>query len=122
MPNGRCMMHGGKSLAGIASPTFKNGKYSKYLPKGIGEMAWDAANDPDLLNLTELIGVYHARLNMLFGLVESGASAERFRAIKETFTNLDEAVERKDRGAIVRYMAEMRGLVQDIDHDWMLWK
>ncbi len=31
MANGRCRMHGGKSLCGIASPRFKHGRYSKYL-------------------------------------------------------------------------------------------
>jgi hypothetical protein len=31
MANGRCRMHGGKSLHGIASPRFKHGRYSKYL-------------------------------------------------------------------------------------------
>ena len=31
MKNGRCRMHGGSSLAGIASPSFKDGRRSKYL-------------------------------------------------------------------------------------------
>jgi|tagenome__1003787_1003787.scaffolds.fasta_scaffold17828931_1 hypothetical protein len=30
MANGRCQLHGGKSLAGEASPRFKHGRYSKY--------------------------------------------------------------------------------------------
>lgn len=30
MKNGRCRMHGGLSLKGIASKRFKHGKYSKY--------------------------------------------------------------------------------------------
>ena len=28
-PAGRCRMHGGKSLRGLASPRYKHGKYSK---------------------------------------------------------------------------------------------
>lgn len=35
MPNGRCRMHGGKALAGIAWPSFKDGRHSKYLPAGL---------------------------------------------------------------------------------------
>jgi hypothetical protein len=31
MPNGRCRLHGGKSLGGIASPRFKHGRYSKHV-------------------------------------------------------------------------------------------
>jgi hypothetical protein len=33
MPNGRCRMHGGKSPAGIASPAWKSGRFSRYMPK-----------------------------------------------------------------------------------------
>ena len=32
LPNGRCHYHGGKSLAGLASPTYQTGRYSKALP------------------------------------------------------------------------------------------
>ena len=31
MSNGRCRMHGGKSLRGVASLPFKHGRYSKQL-------------------------------------------------------------------------------------------
>ena len=31
MANGRCALHGGKSLMGIASPRFRHGRYSKLL-------------------------------------------------------------------------------------------
>jgi hypothetical protein len=30
MPNGRCRIHGGLSLGGIAHPNFKHGRRSKY--------------------------------------------------------------------------------------------
>jgi len=37
VPNkgGRCNLHGGKSLAWIAHPNFKHGRYSKYSAEGI---------------------------------------------------------------------------------------
>src|SRR5262249_1044000 len=35
MPNGRCRMHGGGSLALLAHPNYKHGRYSKYSPEGI---------------------------------------------------------------------------------------
>ncbi len=31
MPNGKCRVHGGKSLSGADSPNFKHGKFSKVL-------------------------------------------------------------------------------------------
>jgi hypothetical protein len=33
MPNGRCRIHGGLSLGGIAHPNYKHGGRSKYFPK-----------------------------------------------------------------------------------------
>jgi hypothetical protein len=43
MANGRCRMHGGKSLRGIASPRYKHGRYSKdVLGRLVGE--WLAAH------------------------------------------------------------------------------
>jgi hypothetical protein len=41
---GRCRMHGGKSLSGIAHPNYKHGRYSKvFLARLVGEFStWDA--------------------------------------------------------------------------------
>jgi hypothetical protein len=38
MSNGRCRMHGGGSLAGVASPTFKDGSRSAYMPKNLASI------------------------------------------------------------------------------------
>jgi hypothetical protein len=36
---GRCQMHGGKSLSGIAHPNYKHGRYSKvWIARFVGEM------------------------------------------------------------------------------------
>jgi hypothetical protein len=38
-PAGRCQMHGGRSLSGIAHPNYKHGKYSKvWIARFVGEM------------------------------------------------------------------------------------
>jgi hypothetical protein len=37
MTNGRCALHGGKSLRGIASPRFRHGRYSTLLPLNLAE-------------------------------------------------------------------------------------
>jgi hypothetical protein len=40
--NGRCTLHGGKALVGPDSPTWKHGRYSKWLPK---QMVRDVERD-----------------------------------------------------------------------------
>ena len=67
MPNGRCRMHGGKSLGGIASPNFKHGGYSKFLPVRLGDNYQEAMADPELLALRDDIALLDARVHDLMG-------------------------------------------------------
>ena len=39
-PNGRCHLHGGKSLGGIASPRFKHGHYSRFIYLRLAAELW----------------------------------------------------------------------------------
>lgn len=72
--NGRCRLHGGKNLRGIASPTFKHGRYSKYMPQGMGERFREALADPQMLALDKDVAIVEARLTeLLSGLGEAGA-------------------------------------------------
>lgn len=48
-----CYMHGGNSLGGIASPTFKTGRYSRYIPAQLADRYQEAQNDSDLLSLND---------------------------------------------------------------------
>jgi hypothetical protein len=124
MTNGRCRMHGGTQKKGIEHHNFLHGRFSKYLPKHLGEIAFNAEQDPDLLNLRSLIGVYEARLAHLFGLVGSGASAERFKEIKETWATFRQAQEMGQAGKarMIESAYKMDQLVMDIEHDYMLWR
>ena len=42
----RCHYHGGKTPRGIASPHFRTGRYSKYLPGGLEKLCENARADP----------------------------------------------------------------------------
>ena len=65
MANGRCQMHGGKSLAGVASPTFKHGRYSQSLaaslPTPLRERFEAAMSDPELLSLRKYVALFDVR-------------------------------------------------------------
>jgi hypothetical protein len=78
MKNGKCMMHGGKSLKGIASPSFKHGRYSRHaphLPQGAMGNAYKCAlNDRELLALREEIALTDAAIV---------ASLEAMKAVPE---------------------------------------
>src|SRR4051812_9474451 len=52
MSNGRCRMHGGASLAGVRSPRFKHGRYSRdpiarEVGKHTAPQAWEAEREKE---------------------------------------------------------------------------
>ena len=57
MPNGRCRLHGGKSPAGLASPHYKDGRYSKALPARLAARYATAEADPRLLELRDEVAL-----------------------------------------------------------------
>lgn len=76
MKNGRCKMHGGKAKSGIASATYKDGRYSKVLPTRMVERYNAAITDPELLNLSAEIAVVDSRLSDLLIRVETGDAGD----------------------------------------------
>src|SRR5579872_1667541 len=63
MPDGRCRMHGGKRLTGIAHPGLTaGGRFSKYRPARLADHYETARRDPELLSLRENIALLDSRL------------------------------------------------------------
>jgi hypothetical protein len=73
----KCMMHGGKTPRGIASPRFKTGRYSRHLPVELAALYKRALTDADLLSLRDDLALLQARLCQL---LESGESRSLWSA------------------------------------------
>ena len=82
MANGRCRLHGGKSLAGIASATFRTGRYSKHLPSRLAARYAEAESDPRLLELRDEVALTDARLGDLLGRVDTGESGALWQSLQ----------------------------------------
>lgn len=65
--NGRCNIHGGKSLKGAAHPSFRTGEWSAHLPKNVGDRLLAAAQDPEYLSLRDELAFNAAHI---MGLME----------------------------------------------------
>lgn len=89
MKNGRCRMHGGKSLSGIASGSFKHGRYSKVLPNRLKE-TFDALTEQgdEALELTAELAAYSARLEELLSKLDVEDSSTRTLEIQKSWRNL----------------------------------
>lgn len=92
LSSGRCRFHGGMSLKGIASPAFKHGLRSKYMPANLGARFRAAAADPELLRLDGDVALLEARLLELLERVGVGGSSGeawgRLRGLWDEFRSL----------------------------------
>ena len=66
-------MHGGRSLGGADSPTFKHGLYSRYMPRGLRENYEKVLADGDLTQLNDELGLLTVRMAELLARLEDGA-------------------------------------------------
>lgn len=89
----RCRLHGGASLAGIASPQWKTGMYSKVLA-GAGPIAdfyRQARANPALLQLAEQIALVDARVFELIARMNQGESLTAWDRVKDATDRLETA-------------------------------
>jgi hypothetical protein len=95
MRNGRCHIHGGETPGGIASPHFKHGRYSKYLPTRILERFQESLEDPDVTSLETELRLLDVRIGEVFEGLDHGESGELWSAL----TNAGRAVRQIERDA-----------------------
>lgn len=88
----KCRMHGGSSLAGIASPRYTTGRYSKHLPAHLRESYEEAAKDEQLLSSREEIALLSARVAELAGRLRFGDSGSLWSDLREVFDELQAAM------------------------------
>lgn len=65
MANGKCRMHGGKALSGVASATYKGAGRSRVVPARWADAYQGAVDDPDLLSLRHDIAMVDAQIEEL---------------------------------------------------------
>lgn len=103
MPNGRCRMHGGASLAGPAHPNFKTGRHSKYLKLRLGERYADAISDPRLLGLRDEVALVDVRIAELLEAIGETGNTRLWKKARADFDAFQAAAGKgKDGVAIAR--------------------
>ena len=86
----RCRIHGGKSLRGAESPSYKTGRHSKYMPEGLLDKYHEASNDPALLSLHSDIALVDTRLADLLTKIDTGESGSLYKRLKVSWKNVRE--------------------------------
>lgn len=93
-------MHGGKSLSGVASPRYINGRYSKYVPARLAERYHAAVADPELLAQRHEIALLDGRLADLLVRVDSGEARTLWEQARKATDKMLRAFEANDLGGL----------------------
>jgi len=111
MANGRCRMHGGKSLKGIASPSLTTGKYSKYLPLDLQDTYADAqADHANLLSLRGDVELLDVLIRSKLPNLDTGESAQHWIALVKHIIEARKAMKSEDYGELSKRLDEMEAL------------
>lgn len=121
MANGRCRMHGGATPKGVASPAFKTGRYSRYLPERLMERYQDALHDEDLLNLRHEVALVDTRIADLLEQVERGDLGARWLELQAHYETLTLATQQKDLGAGAAAFEKIGALITGGASDYLVW-
>ena len=96
MPNGRCRMHGGRSLRGVAHPSFREGRYSKSVPARLSQSYEETLNDPRKLELSNELAVLVARNREMLSSLYSGESDGLWMRLRNEKRVMEEARRRAE--------------------------
>lgn len=116
-----CVYHGGKTPGGIASPHFKTGRHSKYLPTRMIEAYEAARQDGELLDLTNEIAVLDARINDLMRRVDTGEAGVLWGKAQTAFSDLESARVSQDADGMRTALFELGGLLKKGHSDYAVW-
>lgn len=105
---GRCKLHGGKSApAGPAHHSYRTGRYSQFLPKGLRERYDAAMADPELFDLRGDIGLLAARLIDRLTDMDA-AESELWKELVGSVEQLDKARTAGDMEQFGKIVLDMR--------------
>lgn len=113
----RCKYHGGKSLSGIAAPSFVDGRHSKYMPTRLKEKYSDALNDPRITKFEDDFALIETLIADRLELIDTGESAKLWSDTRTEADKLFKAIHNEDYGGAllsVQHIQEMAGMAMTI--------
>ena len=113
-----CHIHGGKSLSGVASATYQNGRYSKYLPDRLIERYKQGIGDEQLLVLTDEIALLDSRLADLLSRVDTGESGSLWSSLISAWGKFKAATATVDQ---LKYQLEIDFIIDAAQGDYQAW-
>lgn len=106
----RCRLHGGKTPVGPASPHWKHGDYSRYMPTNILPRFDAAMADLNYGSLKKQIALAEARILELLEHLSKG-TAKRWPTLQLAFARVAEAAEANDASKLAKSMSTLGAII-----------
>jgi hypothetical protein len=81
----KCKNCGGKSLRGSASPSFKHGRYSKFLPERLVQKYMQISSDTEIMDMRTRVELLETRIVEIVDHLDEQGSFEIFKELKKSF-------------------------------------
>ncbi len=117
----RCRLHGGKTLVGPASPHFRTGRYSAYLPERLRARYEQAEGDAELLSLKSEVALTDACLIDLLARVDTGESGQRWANLKKAHEEFKVSRLARDVPKMNVALAKIEALLDSAVQDHTAW-
>jgi len=106
-----CMMHGGKSLSGIAHPLTKTGRWSKDLPTRLMARYLESESDPELLSVRQDIRLLDTLIGDKFKDLDTGESQKSWDMMRKSVDALEYGIDKEDYAGCRKALREMRDVI-----------
>lgn len=118
MPNGRCRLHGGKSLKGVNHPSTQTGKYSKYIPENLLNRHEEFLKSKDIMTLSDEIAVIESRIAQLLERANDSQAGLYIDDLVSKFNRFDSVRGTEGENSAFKVLAK---LVEKAEQDMYLW-
>ena len=114
MKNGRCNLHGGKSLRGIDSPTFKHGGRSKYLPQRLANSYAELETDTEYTDLRANMRLREVFIREKLSMLDDAPeSAELWDSFRKLWNDITKAFANEDYGMVLVLMNQGEQIIDE---------
>lgn len=117
----KCRYHGGASLVGVASPTFKHGRYSKHLPSRLAERYGEALSDPQLLELRDEIALVGTRQGELLERLDNGLTPAKWFSAQAAYRDLVIAINQRDQEEYQAAIDRLGSALDATENEGAIW-
>lgn len=121
MANGKCYFHGGASLKGVESGTYKHGRFSIDLPDRLAERYHQALADPDWVELWNEGALLDVNIAEMLKKLDTGESGAAWAEAQQTMGRLQSAYDDADPARLSRELRRMDRILNRGAVEYALW-